>query len=87
MGILAWIVIGALAGWLASLLVRGGGLGIVGDIVVGIVGAVLGGLIMSAFGGAGVTGFNLYSFFVAVVGAVVLLLIVRMFTGRRATSV
>ena len=86
MGILAWIVIGALAGWLASLLVRGGGLGILGDIVVGIVGAVLGGLIMSAFGGSGVTGFNLYSFFVAVVGAVVLLLVVRMFTGRRAMS-
>jgi uncharacterized membrane protein YeaQ/YmgE (transglycosylase-associated protein family) len=84
MGILGWIILGGLAGWLASHLVRGTGLGLVGDILVGIVGGVIGGLIISALGGTGVTGFNLWSFVVAVIGAVVLLLIVRLFTGSRA---
>jgi uncharacterized membrane protein YeaQ/YmgE (transglycosylase-associated protein family) len=92
MSILAWIVIGGLAGWLASVLVRGGGLGLIGDIVVGIVGALLGGFLVSLLGGSGFTGFNLWSFVVALIGAVVLLLIVRLFTrgrtgGRGATGV
>lgn len=88
MSILGWIILGGLAGWLASLLVRGGGLGIVGDIVVGIVGAFIGGIIVAVLGGQGVTGFNLWSLIVAIIGAVVLLFIVRLFTGdrgRRAT--
>src|SRR5215469_2703958 len=83
MGILGWIVLGGLAGWLASRLVRGTGLGLIGDIVVGIVGGVIGGFIIGALGGTGVTGFNLWSFVVAVIGAVVLLLLVRLFTGSR----
>lgn len=88
MSILGWIILGGLAGWLASLLVRGTGLGILVDILVGIVGAFIGGFIVSALGGTGVTGFNLWSFVVAVIGAVVLLLIVRLFTGgRRRTAV
>lgn len=87
MSIILWIILGGIAGWLASLIVRGTGLGILGDIVVGIIGGFLGGLIVGLFGGSGVTGFNIWSLVVAVIGAVVLLLIVRLFTGgarRRA---
>jgi uncharacterized membrane protein YeaQ/YmgE (transglycosylase-associated protein family) len=81
--IIAWIVIGGLAGWLASVMVRGGGMGIIMDIVVGIVGAFIGGLIVQLFGGTGFTGFNLWSFIVALIGAVILLAVVRLVTGRR----
>src|SRR5260221_8038573 len=85
MSILGWIVLGALAGWLASVLVRGSGLGLLVDIVVGIVGALLGGYLVTLLGGTGITGFNLWSFVVAVAGAIVLLLIVHLVTrGRRA---
>jgi uncharacterized membrane protein YeaQ/YmgE (transglycosylase-associated protein family) len=87
MNIILWLVLGALAGWIGSLLVRGTGLGLLGDIVVGIVGAFIGGFIVSLFGGTGVTGFNIWSLVVAVIGAIVLLLIVRMVRGgtrRRA---
>ena len=86
MGILGWIILGALAGWLASRLVRGTGLGLLGDIVVGIVGGLIGGFIIGALGGTGVTGFNLWSFVVAVLGAILLLLIVRLFTGSRTST-
>lgn len=86
MSIVGWIILGGLAGWLSGILVRGTGLGIVADILVGIVGAFIGGLIVSAFGGTGITGFNLWSFIVAVIGAVVLLLVVRLFTAGRARS-
>ena len=81
MAILAWIIIGGLAGLVASLLVQGSGMGLLLDIVVGIVGAFIGGLIFSAFGGPGFTGFNLWSFVVALVGAIILLLIVRAVRG------
>ncbi len=87
MNIILWLVLGGIAGWLASLIVRGTGLGLIGDIVVGIIGGFIGGFIVSLFGSAGVTGFNIWSVIVAVIGAVVLLLIVRLFTGgarRRA---
>ncbi len=88
MSILGWIVLGALAGWLASVLVRGSGLGLLVDIVVGIVGALLGGYLVTLLGGTGITGFNLWSFVVAVAGAIVLLLIVHLVTrGRRAPEV
>ncbi len=84
MGIISWIIFGALAGWLASIITgRNNQMGCIANIVVGIVGAVIGGFLMSFFGGSGVTGFNLYSFFVAVVGAVVLLVIVGLFQKRR----
>ena len=81
MGILAWIVFGGLAGWVASLLMGGRG-GIIFDIIVGIVGALLGGFLMSLFGHVGVTGWNWRSFGVAVLGAVVLLFVLQMGRGR-----
>jgi uncharacterized membrane protein YeaQ/YmgE (transglycosylase-associated protein family) len=79
--IIVWIIIGGLAGWLASLVVRGGGMGIGMDIVVGIIGALIGGFILSILGlGGGFTGFNLISLVTAFIGAVILLLLVRLFT-------
>jgi uncharacterized membrane protein YeaQ/YmgE (transglycosylase-associated protein family) len=80
--ILAWIVIGGIAGWLASLLVQGTGLGVLGDIIVGIIGAFIGGLVMSLLGGGGFSGFNIYSLIVAFIGAVILLFIVKLVAGR-----
>ena len=77
MSIIGWIVLGLIAGFIASKIVNSHGQGIILDIVLGIVGAVVGGWIMAAFGGEGVSGFNLYSMFVAIIGAVVLLLIVH----------
>ncbi len=80
-----WIIIGGIAGWLASNLVRGAGLGIVGNIVVGIIGAIIGGFIFNLLGAGGVSGFNLWSLFVAFIGSVVLLFIARLVTGNSAT--
>lgn len=76
MGIILWIVFGALAGWVATAIMKTNE-GLLMNIVIGIVGAVLGGWIMSALGQGGVNGFNLYSFIVAVLGAIVLIAIVR----------
>jgi uncharacterized membrane protein YeaQ/YmgE (transglycosylase-associated protein family) len=86
--LLVWIIVGGIAGWLASLVVRGGGMGIVGDIIVGVVGALIGGFLLSLLlpGTFGLTGFNLGSLIVAFIGAVILLAVVRLFTGRRAVS-
>ena len=78
MGILTWLVLGGLSGWLASIVTgKNARLGLFANIVIGILGAVLGGWIFSFFGGYGVTGFNLYSLFVSVVGSVVLITIVQ----------
>ncbi len=83
MSIIGWIVLGALAGWIASIIMgRNDRMGCITNIVVGIIGAFLGGFIFNLFGGAGITGFNFWSFLVAVVGAVVLLAIVGLFTRR-----
>ena len=84
--ILAWLVVGGVAGLLASVVVQGGGLGVIGDIIVGIIGAFIGGFVMNALGYAGATGFNLWSVFVAFIGAVILLIIVRLFSGSRGTT-
>jgi len=73
MSILGWIVLGAVAGWIGSMLINKTGEGLFRDIILGIVGGIVGGWIFSAFGSTGVTGFNLWSLFVAVVGAVVVL--------------
>ncbi|WP_291992087.1 GlsB/YeaQ/YmgE family stress response membrane protein [Candidatus Accumulibacter sp. ACC003] len=75
MSLIAWIVLGLIAGFIASKIVSGSGQGAVMDIVLGVVGAVIGGWLFNTFGIAGVGGFNLYSLFVAVVGASVLLLL------------
>jgi len=75
MSILAWIVLGLIAGFIASKIVNKSGEGFVLDIVLGIVGAVIGGWLFNNFGMAGVTGVNLYSLLVAVVGAVVFLVL------------
>ena len=72
-GVISWIVLGLIAGYIASTLVNNRGEGLPMDIVLGIVGAVIGGWLFHTFGAAGVTGFNLWSVMVAVVGAVVLL--------------
>ena len=83
MGIIAWIVIGALAGWIAGLIVKGSGSGLFMNIVIGIVGAFIGGLVMNLIGSAGVTGFNPWSLLVAIVGAILLLGIVGLFRRSR----
>lgn len=81
MGIILWIIFGGLVGLVASLVMGSGG-GLIWDIIVGIVGAVIGGFIMSFIGQGGVGGFNLYSFLVALLGACVLIAIVRAVRGR-----
>lgn len=78
MGIIAWIILGGVAGWVASMVMKTDAQqGIFLNIVVGIIGAVLGGWIMSLIGEYGVTGFNIYSFLVALLGAIVFLAILR----------
>ena len=88
MSIIAWIVLGLIAGFIGSQIVKGHGEGVVGDIIVGVVGALLGGFLLSLLlpGAFGITGFNLGSLVVAFIGAVILLFIVKLFTGRRAVS-
>jgi uncharacterized membrane protein YeaQ/YmgE (transglycosylase-associated protein family) len=81
-GLLAWLIVGLIAGFLASMIMRGGGYGIVGDIIVGIIGAFLGGVIATALGFGGSTGF-VGSIIIALIGAVILIAILRALTGRR----
>ena len=75
MSLLAWIILGLIAGFVASKLINRTGEGVVLDILLGIVGAVVGGWLFNTFGMAGITGFNLYSLLVAVVGAAALLVV------------
>jgi len=87
MSIIAWIVLGLIAGWIAGMLMRGGGYGLIGDIILGILGALIGGWIAGAVTGQDVTmGFNIPSLIIAVVGAVILIGLSRLFTGRRVTT-
>ena len=81
MSIIAWVVIGGLAGWVASLIMSTDSNGVIGNIIVGIIGGFIGGYVFSALGGAGFTGFNMWSFVLAVVGAVILLGFVRLMGG------
>lgn len=82
--ILVWIIIGGLAGWIASMVMRRDAqMGAIANIVVGIVGALIGGFLMNQFGQEGVTGFNLYSLLVAVLGAIVLLFLVSLVQRAR----
>ena len=84
MSFLAWIILGLLAGFIGSKLVNKQGEGFLLDIVLGIVGAVVGGWLFNTFGMSGVTGFNIYSLIVAVVGAVVILVLYHALFRRRA---
>jgi uncharacterized membrane protein YeaQ/YmgE (transglycosylase-associated protein family) len=83
MSILAWLVLGLISGFIASKLVNKSGDGLVLDIVLGIVGAFVGGWLFNTFGHSGVNGLNLYSMFVAVVGAVVVLVLYHALFRRR----
>lgn len=83
MSILAWIVFGAIAGWVASLMTGDNGrIGVFGNILIGIVGAFVGGLIANALGAGGVSGFNLYSFLVAIGGAALILFVINSVSTR-----
>jgi uncharacterized membrane protein YeaQ/YmgE (transglycosylase-associated protein family) len=84
MSFLAWIVLGLIAGFIGSKLVNRRGEGILLDILLGVVGAFAGGWLFHIFGASGVSGLNLYSLFVAVIGSVVLLVIYHLFRRRRA---
>lgn len=80
MELLAFLVLGGIAGWIASLIMgTDASQGIFLNVVVGVVGAFIGGMLFNAFGNSGVSGFNIYSLVVSVLGAVVLLFIVRLF--------
>ena len=84
MGIIAWIVLGLISGFIASKIINKTGEGLIVDILLGIVGAFVGGWLFTRFGYAGVTGFNIYSMLVAVVGAIVVLLIYHLIVRRTA---
>jgi uncharacterized membrane protein YeaQ/YmgE (transglycosylase-associated protein family) len=84
MSFLAWIVLGLIAGFIASKIVNKSGEGVIMDIILGIVGAVVGGWLFNTFGHMGVTGLNLYSILVAIVGAIIVLIIYHALTGARA---
>jgi len=80
---LAWIVIGGFAGWIASILTKSNArMGLVANIVVGIIGGFIGGFLMNLIGARGVTGFNVWSLLVSIVGASVLLWVINMFRKR-----
>jgi uncharacterized membrane protein YeaQ/YmgE (transglycosylase-associated protein family) len=86
MGLLAWIIVGLIAGWLAGLVMKGGSYGILGDIILGIIGALVGGFLAGALFGVPdpISGIDLSTILVAFLGAVVVVAIVRALSGRRA---
>jgi uncharacterized membrane protein YeaQ/YmgE (transglycosylase-associated protein family) len=85
MSILAWLVLGLLAGWIASMIMGTGGYGLIGDIVVGIIGALIGGFITGPLFGIDVSGLNITSLIVAVIGAIIFIAIYRALVGPRRT--
>ena len=79
MGIILWIIFGGLAGWIASVIMKtNSNQGTVTDIIMGIIGAIVGGFLMGLVGQSGVSGFNFYSFIVAIIGAIVVIYLGRM---------
>ena len=84
MSIIAWIILGLIAGYIGSKIVDREGKGLWLNMALGIVGAIVGGVIFSAFGGSGVTGVNLYSMIVAIIGSVVVLWIYHALSGKRS---
>ena len=83
-GIIAWIIIGIVAGWLTGKIMKGGGFGVLLDMVIGLIGAVIGGEIFSAlgYGGTGEHGL-IVSIIIATIGAIILTFLIHLFTGRR----
>ena len=84
MSIIGWLVLGLIAGFIGSKIYEGSGQGLILNIVLGVIGAFVGGFLFSVIGAAPVTGFNLYSMFVAIIGSVVVLWGYHTFMGRRA---
>lgn len=83
-GFIGAIIIGGLAGWVASMIMKtDGSMGILMNIIVGVVGAIIGNLLLPLLGVSGTTGFSIWSFVVALIGALILLFLVRLFSGRR----
>lgn len=87
MGLITWIVVGLIAGWLAGAVMKGGGYGVIGDIVIGVVGAVIGGFLAANLLGItnAVNGFNIQTLVVAFLGAVLLIWVIRLMPGHRST--
>ena len=83
MSIIAWIILGLIAGFIGSKIVNKSGEGLILDIVLGVVGAIVGGFIFRLFGASGVNGINIYSLIVAVIGAIVVLFVYHAVVGRR----
>jgi uncharacterized membrane protein YeaQ/YmgE (transglycosylase-associated protein family) len=83
MSIIGWIILGLIAGFIASKIVNKQGEGFIGDLVLGVIGAVVGGWLFAQFGAQGVNGLNIYSMFVAVIGAIIVLFIYHAIVGRR----
>ena len=83
MSIIGWIILGLISGFIASKIVNKTGMGFFMDLFLGIVGAIVGGVIFSALGASGITGLNLYSMVVAVIGAVIVLVAYHWWHGRR----
>lgn len=87
MGLIGWIILGGLAGWVASMIMGNDKQqGLLGNIIVGIIGAGIGGFIVSMIGGEGITGFNIWSFVVALLGAIILIWLWRLITGNKASQ-
>lgn len=84
MGIILWIIFGGLVGWIASIIMKTDAeQGVFLNIIIGMVGAFIGGLIMSLIGGTSITGFNVYSFLVALLGAIILIGCIKLIRGRQ----
>lgn len=83
MSIIGWIILGMISGWIAGKIVDNEGKGFIINMILGIIGAMVGGWIFSFLGATSVTGFNLWSLFVSVVGAVVVLVVYHAVAGRR----
>jgi uncharacterized membrane protein YeaQ/YmgE (transglycosylase-associated protein family) len=84
MSIIGWLILGLIAGFVASKIVNAQGQGIVLDMALGIIGALVGGFIFDAAGKVGVTGFNAWSLLVAIIGSIIVLILYHALTGRRA---
>jgi uncharacterized membrane protein YeaQ/YmgE (transglycosylase-associated protein family) len=86
MSLIAWLILGLIAGFIGSKVVNKSGEGVLLDIVLGIIGAVVGGYLFNVFGAAGVNGLNIYSLLVAVIGSILVLVVYHAIVGRRGPS-